>query len=74
MADEEVLFEQLSANIQQTLWSDVVGTLEKLKVWSKHLDNRYDISYRCLVRLKILDFVLVFSTCIILKFEDICVP
>ena len=38
MADEEVLFEQLSAN---TLWNDVVGTLEKLKLWSKHLDNRY---------------------------------
>ena len=41
MADEEVVFEQLSVCIQQMLWSDVVGTLEKLKLWSKHLDNRY---------------------------------
>ena len=68
MADEEEVFEQLSASIQQTLWSDVVGTLEKLNSGLNILIKGMAISYHSLVRLNLYVSNSGFNTCIIFFF------
>ena len=65
MADEEEAFEQFSASIQQTLWSDVVGTLEKLNSGLNILIKGMAISYHSLVRLNLYVSNSGFNTCII---------